>query len=203
VVRTRRWIGAVPTARSIPEISDGPLHRLAWAWDAPLDLVPNGDHAHGWLLEQAERPVVAIDRRDADWSLSTAARGWEAGIRRRRHRLGWHLEVKQGADVEPVLCYYPRSLLSGGELVCTGGGCYKLNGPTLVRAEWILGSVDGAELARILPWSKQPTHSRRSNVAPGLSPGAVREPDLVLLLSAAALAILVGREQPAYMGQSV
>jgi hypothetical protein len=174
-----------------------PLHQLRWAWEEPLELIQGGPHPRErWLLKQGRRPVVAIDRLGAGWALEAAAEGWTAAVRRRRRRLGWHLELASVGELDPVLYYCPHTLLAGGSLGGAGDGRYKLRAPFL-RADWTLEAVRGRELAHILLWAKLPNESARvRTLRAGLVPGASVEPNLLLLLAAASVAIIIHHQQP-------
>ena len=117
-----------------------PLEELAWAYDAPLVLTQPDPYPHEhWLLTQAGRSVLAIHPTTGGWSLDTPAACWRAAVRRRRRRLGWHLEFTRKGEREPELYYYPYTLLRGGKLVLAGGARYKLRYRDLLEEGWTAG----------------------------------------------------------------
>jgi len=175
----------------------GELRELAWAGDAPLTLINQTlSPRERWRLEQAGRPVAAIERTTAGWSLDTPAEGWAAAVRRRPRHLGWHLDFTPADGGRPLLSYYPYMLLSGGRLVLARGDRYKLRRRLTLDSEWELAAVSGGELARIALYTRRPTAARIYGPRAGLTPGAEREPNLLLLLGATCVALAIHHQQP-------
>lgn len=179
----------------------GEFADLAWAWDAPLTLINQSlAPRERWRLEQAARPVAAVERTTAGWSLHTSAEHWEAAVRRRPRRLGWHLEFTPAEGGRPVLSHYPYTLRAGGRLVLAQGGRYTLGHRHLLGSEWELAAVSGGDLARITLWTGWPEAARIHGPRAGLRPGAEREPHLMLLVGAACVALAIHHQQPRVIG---
>ena len=175
----------------------GELRELTWAWDAPLTLINQSlSPRERWRLEQAGRPVAAIERTAAGWSLDTPAERWGAAVRRRPRHLGWHLDFTPAEGGSPVLAYYPYTLLSGGRLVLAQGDRYKLRRRLIWGSEWELAGGTVGELARITLWTRRPNAARIYGPRAGLILGAGREPNLLLLLAAACVALAMHQQQP-------
>ena len=141
----------------------------------------------GWLLEQYEGPVATISRAAYGWSLETTAEQWYAAVRRRRRRLGWHLEFWRPDEPEASLYYQPRTVLAGGRLTLVDGGSYKLS---LVRGHWRLVDGAGAEVCRI---AFRDRHYRTKELGAHFTFGehAVDEPNLPVLVFAASVACII------------
>jgi hypothetical protein len=177
------------------------LQELAWAYDAPLVLKQRGSYPRErWVLEQAGRPVTAIEGTTTGWSLATPAERWSVVVRRRRWHLGWHLEFSRTDGREPQLYYYPHTLLPGGALAVAGGDRFKLRGPLVLGVHWTLDALRGAELARIRLSTSIMRASDRDALRAGLTTSARSEPMLVPLMAAACLAIVIHRAQPRLVG---
>ena len=169
----------------------------ALAWDAPLALMRGDSYPNEeWMLEQRGRRVVAIGRTprwppDGDWALTSAAQGWSADIRRRRRRLGWHVEVTPLRGRAPVLEYRPATVRTGGTLQLPSGGRYELRCSARLGYDWTLATVGGDRLARISRRTSPPSGSAVARDRTGLTAAATDEPELGLLLAAACLAIVI------------
>jgi hypothetical protein len=198
--------GGEPAGTSQPRsaedaLVDPGLVELAWAWDASLALIPQRHFSRArWRLEQAGRPVVAIEQTTAGWSLYTAVERWVAAVRRRPRRLGWHLEFSPADAGRPVLFYYPRTVLAGGKLVLAQGDRYKLSRRLPLGSEWELAAVRGGDLARLTLWTSRPRAARVYGAHAGLRPRAAREPNLQLLLAAGCVALAIDHQQPRFPG---
>jgi hypothetical protein len=173
----------------------------ALAVDAPLSLVRGDSYPdERWMLEQRGRRVALITRTprwppDGDWSLVTAAQGWSADIRRRRRRLGWHLEVTPVGARAPVLEYRPGAVRTGGTLELAAGGRYQLRCLARLGYDWSLATAGGDRLARISRRTSPPSGSAAARDRTGLTPAAAGEPELSLLLAAACVAIVIHSQQ--------
>jgi hypothetical protein len=190
-----------PQPGSAENAAVGEFGDLAWAWDARLALINQSlAPRERWRLEQAGRPVAAIERTTAGWSLDTPAEHWEAAVRRRRRRLGWHLEFTPAEAGGPVLSFYPHTLRPGGRLVLAQGGLYTLGRRYLLSSEWELAAVSGGALARITLWTRRPGAAKIYGPRAGLRPGAEREPHLMLLLGATCVALAIHHQQPRVIG---
>jgi hypothetical protein len=173
------------------------FEEVALIWDGTLAMRRSDTYPPElWILKQRSHPVAAITRTRSGWSLATASQRWNATIRRRRHRLGWHIEVTPPGTPAPVLDYQPATLRSGGTLELPTGGRYKLR-RLVGGGDWILTTASRHELARIAWWIKPPSGSALAHDQTGLRPAAAHEPDLTLLLAAACAAIAAQYEQPA------
>jgi hypothetical protein len=107
------------------ELGQDGLEELAWIWDAPLALRRREAYPQDrWLLEQRGRPVAGIEQTGTGWSLTMPTQRCSAAIRRRRRRLGWHLEVTLSGERSPLLEYQPGPLRAGGTLTLATGGRY-------------------------------------------------------------------------------
>jgi hypothetical protein len=178
---------------------DPRLEELAWAWDASLALIPQSLFPRErWRLEQAGRPVAAIEQTTAGWTLSTAAERWVAAVRRRPRHLGWHLEFTPADGGRSVLSYYPRTVLAGGKLVLAGGDRYKLCRRPPMGAGWELVAIRGGDLARLTLWTSRPGAAKVYGPHSGLRPAAAREPNLLLLLAAVCVALAIHHQQPRF-----
>jgi hypothetical protein len=172
------------------------FEEVAWIWDGPLALRRRDIYPQElWILEQRTHRVAAITRTPSGWSLTTASQRWQAAIRRRRHRLGWHIEVTPPGTDAPVLDYQPATLRAGGTLELANGARYRLR---RVQAgdDWILARANRDDLARIARRIKPPSGSALAQDRTGLRPAAAHEPDLTLLLAAGCAAITAQYEQP-------
>lgn len=180
---------------------DPRLEELAWAWEASLALIQQSLFPRErWRLEQAGRPVVAIEQTTAGWSLNTAAERWVAAVRRRPRHLGWHLEFAPADVGRPVLSYYPRTVRAGGKLVLAQGDRYRLCRRLPLGPEWELAAVSGGELARLTLWTSRPGAARVYGPHAGLRPAAGREPNIQLLLAAGCVALAIQHQQPRFTG---
>jgi hypothetical protein len=180
-------------------VSDEQLEDLAW--DAPLTLMRRDSYPEElWMLEQRGRRVAAITRTtrwppDGGWSLTTAAQHWNADIRRRRRRVGWHVEVTPSRARAPVLEYRPGTVRNGGTLELATGGRYKLRCFARLGYDWSLATTGGDRLARITRRISPPSGSAIARDRSGLTPAAADEPDLGLLLAAASVAIVINYQR--------
>jgi hypothetical protein len=154
------------------------------AWDAPLTLMRRDSYPEElWMLEQRDRRVAAITRTtrwppDGDWSLTTTAQRWSADIRRRRRRLGWHVEVTRSGARAPVLEYRPGTVRNGGMLELATGGRYKLRCWARLGYDWSLATAGGDRLARISRRTRPPRGSAVARDRSGLTRAAAAEHDL-------------------------
>jgi len=193
---------AASAPNAVADAAAEPLEGLAWSWEAPLELIPGGPRPRDdWQLTQARRPVVSIEQTSAGASLRTVAERWDAVFRRRRRRLGWHIEVARAGEREPVLWYYPQTVRAGGALVYADHGRYKLRHASLMQPDWTLAAVPGGELARLKVWTKLPGEAASARaVRPGLRPAIAQQPNPALLLAAASLAVVIHHQQPSSSG---
>jgi hypothetical protein len=176
------------------------------ALDAPLTLM-RGDRYPGeeWMLEQRGRRVAAITSTprwplDGNWSLTTAAQVWRADIRRRRGRLGWHIEFTPLGGRAPVLEYRPGTVRTGGTLRLASGGRYKLRCLARLGYDWSLATAGGDRLARITRRTSPPRGSAVARDRSGLTAAAAAEPYLDLLLAATCVAIVIQSLQGISLG---
>jgi hypothetical protein len=166
------------------------LHEFRWSLAAPLELIARDGDMERWSLVKAGLPVALIDRTRGGWLLSMAGDRWTATVRRRRRRVGFHVEVTRVGWQEPLLYYHPHTLLPGGTFVSANDNRFKLGCPRLGRLVWTLTRGDREELARIRVWHKQPDEAKRIAAwRPGLTASAESEPDMRLLLAATSMAI--------------
>jgi hypothetical protein len=148
------------------------------------------------LAAQAGGTLGSSDPFDR-WSLDTPDGRWRAAARRRRRRLGWHLEITRTGEREPTVYYYPYTLLTGGKLTLAGGARYKLRHQPVLKEGWTLAAVGGAELAHIrLSTSLRRISGKALARRAGLTTSAPSEPKLLALLAAACLAIVIHHQQP-------
>jgi hypothetical protein len=179
------------------------LEELAWIWDASLSLVLTEAYPRErWLLEQRGRPVAAIEETAKGWSLATATQRCSAGIRRRRRRLGWHMEVTPSGERSPALHYRPATVRTGGTLTLASGGRYKLRRLAGSVPEWTLANSDRDMLACISLRTDPPSGSEAARDQTRLAPAAARERHLSLLLAAAGVAMVIHYQQPRTTGEA-
>ena len=192
-----------------PEVSESSVAReefedVARTGDAPLALRRRDTYPDEvWVLEQRTRRLAAIARTASGWSLTTASHRWSAALRRRRHRIGWHIEVTASGAQAPVLEYRPATLRAGGTLELADGRSYKLRRMARASDEWTLSAAGRDRLARISRRINPPSGSALAHGPTGLSPAAADEPDLTLLLAAACAAMAAHYEQPRTAGNLV
>jgi len=169
------------------------LEELVWIWGASLVLMRREAYPHErWLLLQGGSPVAAIEETDTGWSLTTTSQRCSAAIRRRRRRVGWHVEVLPSGERTPLVEYHPATLRAGGTLTVASGGRYKLRRPAGSGSEdWTLASPDGDRLARFSLRTKPPSGSALARDRTGLTPAAASEPDLKLLIVSACVALIL------------
>jgi hypothetical protein len=165
----------------------------------PHTLTPQREY---WLLEQGSEAVGAIERttegRRHRALLSGPAQSWRVLVRRRRRRLGWHLEVAPVDGPDAAARYFPSTVMPGGRLVLPEGERYRLRW-SLLRWDWRLVAKPGGELA----WLEGPVGSKAYPAFRiGLATGAAGEPRLLLLLLAACAAMLLEGQQPRVGGPS-
>jgi hypothetical protein len=178
------------------------VEELAWIWDASLVLMLHDAYPHElWLLLQRGRPVAAIEETASGWTLTTPTQRCSAAIRRRRRRLGWHLEVTPSGEQSPLLYYQPATVRPGGTLTLASGGRYKLRRLAFSAHEWTVEGDDGDELACISLRTKPPTGSELARNQTALRPAAARERHINLLISAACVAMVVHYQQPRTTGE--
>jgi len=179
------------------EVAQEEFEEVAWIWDGSLALSRRATYPPElWILKQRTRRVAAIARTRSGWSLTTASQRWHATIRRRRHRLGWHIEVTPPGTSAPVLHYQPATMRSGGTLELATGGRYRLRRLPW-GGDWILARADREDLARIAWRIKPPSGSALAHDQTGLRPAAAHETDLTLLLASVCAAMAAQYEQPA------
>jgi hypothetical protein len=178
-----------------------PLEDLAWIWEDRLELRVREAYPHDrWLLQQRGRPVAAIEQTTIGWALTSATQHWRATVRRRRGRLGWHLEVTPSGERAPLLHYRPSTFRAGGTLTFANAGRYKLRRP---GQDWALARASGDILARISLRTSPPSGFAVARDQTGLRPAAAREPNLALLIATACAAMVIHHQQPRSAGPLV
>jgi hypothetical protein len=179
------------------------VEELAWIWDASLVMMRREAYPHErWLLLQRGRPVAAIEETATGWTLTTPTEQCSAAIRRRRRRLGWHLEVKSSGVESPLVEYQPATFRAGGTLTIASGGRYKLRRLAGAAHAWIVDGDDG-EVACVSLRTKPRSGSEVALNRTGLAPGAARERHLSVLMAAACVAMVIHYEQPRTTGEVV
>ena len=128
--------------------------------------------------------------------LSGPAESWRVVVRRRRRRLGWHLEVAPVDGRDAAAWYFPATVMPGGRLVLPEGERYRLRRPPL-RRDYRLVAKPGGELARPegALWPRADAALRID-----LAGEAAGEPRLLFLLLAACAAMLLEAQQPQASG---
>ena len=170
----------------------GPLNPRSTA-RLTLSSWPGSESFGCWVLEQAGNPVGMIRRAPGITSFRTPSEEWLLEVRRLRRRLGWQLEFKQPRERAPTVFYHPHTLLPGGSLVAFGERSYGLRRP-VVRADWSVTARRGGDLARIAFRGGRSPEDLRTHVPFGEQ--AMAEPQLLVVLLAASVAILVHSEEP-------
>jgi hypothetical protein len=122
---------------------------------------PQREH---WLLEQGREAVGAIERttegRRHRGLLSGPVQSWRVVVRRRRRRLGWHLEVAPVDGPDAAALYFPSTVMPGGRLVSPRESAIACGGRRSAGTGGSLPSRAESRPGLRAPWGRRAT--RRS-----------------------------------------